>query len=64
MEVHWYVFPAIAIPCVFTSPLGNYDITKMHYDGPGAVPGSLGSGYGYDVRTNNQLAVLPKPVTA
>lgn len=44
--------------------LGNYDITKMHYDGPGAVPGSLGSGYGYDVRTNNQLAVLSKPVSA
>ena len=52
------------ISCVFTSPLGNYDITKMHYDGPGAVPGSLGGGYGYDVRTNNQLAVLAKPVAA
>lgn len=44
--------------------IGNYDITKMHYDGPGAVPGSLGSGYGYDVRTNNRLAVLSNPVSA
>lgn len=31
--------------------IGNYDITKMHYDGPGQVPGAPGGGYGYDVRT-------------
>ena len=49
--------------CVQWSP-GNYDITKMHYDGPGAVPGSLGGGYGYDVRTDNRFSVLPKPVSA
>jgi len=36
----------------------------MHYDGPGAVPGAPGGGYGYDVRTNNRLAVLAKPDSA
>lgn len=39
---------------------GNYDITKMHYEGPGAVPGAPGGGYGYDVRTDS----LSKPVPA
>lgn len=29
--------------------VGNYDLTKLHYDGPG-VPGATG-GYGYDQRT-------------
>jgi 20S proteasome subunit beta 5 len=43
---------------------GNYDVTKMHYDGPGAVPGAPGGGYGYDVRTKSRLAVLSEPVPA
>ena len=43
---------------------GNYDITKMHYEGPGAVPGAPGGGYGYDVRMDSRLAVLSKPVPA
>ncbi|KAG8710486.1 Proteasome subunit beta type-5 [Ceratobasidium sp. 395] len=30
--------------------IGNYDITKLHYDGPGQVPGATGGGYGYDTR--------------
>lgn len=30
---------------------GNYDISKLHYDGPGDVPGSAGHGYGYSERT-------------
>ncbi|KAG8746903.1 Proteasome subunit beta type-5 [Ceratobasidium sp. 414] len=30
--------------------IGNYDITKLHYDGPGKVPGATGGGYGYDTR--------------
>jgi len=37
---------------------GNYDINKMHYDGPGDVPGAPGGGYGYDVRTGGRLSVL------
>ena len=41
--------------CVTITPprvnIGNYDITKMHYDGPGEVPGAPGGGYGYDTRT-------------
>ncbi|CAE6441677.1 hypothetical protein ACGC1H_004266 [Rhizoctonia solani] len=31
--------------------IDNYDVTKMHYEGPGQVPGAVGGGYGYDVRT-------------
>jgi len=31
--------------------IGNYDITKLHYDGPGEVPGATPGGYGYDQRT-------------
>jgi len=30
--------------------IGNYDITKMHYDGPGDIPGAPAGGYGYDTR--------------
>lgn len=33
---------------------GNYDITKMHYDGPGDVPGSDGVAYGYDIRVEGR----------
>lgn len=29
---------------------GNYDVTKMHYDGPGDVPGAPAGGYGYKTR--------------
>ncbi|EJU05281.1 proteasome-domain-containing protein [Dacryopinax primogenitus] len=36
--------------------LGNYDVTKMHYDGPGNVPGATGGGYGYEVRTAGRSA--------
>ncbi|EPQ27959.1 uncharacterized protein PFL1_04286 [Pseudozyma flocculosa PF-1] len=31
--------------------IDNYDVTKLHYDGPGNVPGAPGGGYGWDVRT-------------
>lgn len=42
----------------FVSPIayicsGNYDVTKLHYDGPGDVPGATGGGYGYDARINH-----------
>ncbi|KAB5595631.1 Proteasome subunit beta type-5 protein [Ceratobasidium theobromae] len=30
--------------------IGNYDISTLHYEGPGEVPGAPGGGYGYDVR--------------
>ncbi|KDQ18004.1 hypothetical protein BOTBODRAFT_104582 [Botryobasidium botryosum FD-172 SS1] len=31
--------------------IGNYDVTTLHYEGPGNVPGAVPGGYGYDVRT-------------
>jgi 20S proteasome subunit beta 5 len=35
---------------------GNYDVTKLHYDGPGAVAGAPGGGYGYEIRTEGLSA--------
>lgn len=43
---------------------GNYDISKLHYDGPGAVPGAPGGGYSYDVRTGNRFSTLSEPISA
>ena len=48
---------------VLTIDAGNYDISKMHYDGPGDIPGSAGEGYGYDIRTKGRYAILPPAVT-
>ncbi|CAE6490507.1 unnamed protein product [Rhizoctonia solani] len=31
--------------------IGNYDVTKLHYDGPGEVPGAVAGGYSYEART-------------
>ncbi|KAF8831141.1 hypothetical protein HHX47_DHR1000223 [Lentinula edodes] len=33
--------------------IGNYDISKLHYDGPGETPGA---GYGYDIRIERNAA--------
>lgn len=33
---------------------GNFDIAKMHYDGPGNVPGSSGEAYSYAERTKGR----------
>lgn len=40
-------------------PTGNYDVSKMHYDGPGNIPGGQAAGYGYDVRTGANTVVVP-----
>ncbi|KAJ7632826.1 20S proteasome subunit [Roridomyces roridus] len=42
--------------------IGNYDISKMHYDGPGDVPGGPGKGYGYDIRVEGRSSANPPPV--
>ncbi|KAG6860591.1 Proteasome subunit beta type-5 [Termitomyces sp. Mi166 len=44
--------------------LGNYDIAKMHYDGPGNVPGAPGGGYGYDVRVEGHSPSNPPEAVA
>ena len=60
MDVHWLV-----VHCMWCSAYtnfefeGNYDVSKMHYEGPGEVPGSTGGGYGYDVRTGPATVVVP-----
>jgi hypothetical protein len=42
---------------------GNYDISKMHYEGPGDVPGAPGGGYGYAIRTQGKSSADPPPET-
>ncbi|KAH0830633.1 20S proteasome subunit [Lanmaoa asiatica] len=37
--------------------IGNYDITKLHYDGPGE-----GNGYGYDIRVEGQTSANPPAI--
>ncbi|KAJ7743588.1 20S proteasome subunit [Mycena metata] len=44
--------------------VGNYDISKMHYEGPGDVPGSLGTPYGYDIRVAGRSSADPPAVPA
>lgn len=40
--------------------INNYDVAKMHYEGPGdETPGHPGGGYGYDVRTRGLTSALP-----
>lgn len=45
----------------FVASLGNYDISKMYYEGPGDVPGAPGGGYGYAIRTEGRSAANPPP---
>lgn len=45
-------------------PLGNYDISKLHYDGPGDVAGSPGHGYGYNIRVEGRTSANPPEATA
>ncbi len=42
---------------------GNYDISKMHYEGPGNVPGAPVGGYGYEMRVEGLSSANP-PVAA
>ena len=41
--------------------VGNYDVSKMHYDGPGDIPGAPGHGYGYDIRVAGKSSADPPP---
>ncbi|KAJ6474892.1 20S proteasome subunit [Mycena sanguinolenta] len=34
--------------------IGNYDISKLHYEGPGNILGADGTGYGYDIRVKGR----------
>jgi len=41
--------------------IGNYDVSQMHYDGPGDIPGAPGHGYGYDIRVAGKSSADPPP---
>ena len=59
-EDGWHFIGMLSISLGVTSLMrcckGNYDISKMHYDGPGDVPGG---GYGYDVRVAGRSSANP-----
>jgi hypothetical protein len=42
---------------------GNYDISKMHYDGPGDVPGAPVGGYGYGIRVEGLSSANPPEIS-
>ncbi|KAF9246452.1 20S proteasome subunit [Melanogaster broomeanus] len=44
--------------------IGNYDLTTLHYDGPGNAAGSPGHGYSYDIRVEGQTSANPPEVVA
>ena len=48
----------------FSLFLGNYDISKMHYDGPGDVPGAPVGGYGYDIRVKGLSSKNPSEISS
>jgi hypothetical protein len=63
MAIHWYDSYFLLADLMLMIATGNYDLTKLHYDGPG-VPGTTG-GYGYDQRTMGlSSADVQVPVTA
>jgi hypothetical protein len=41
--------------------IGNYDLSKLHYDGPNNIPGA---GYGYDIRTEGRTSANPPAAVA
>ena len=43
---------------------GNYDISKMHYDGPGNVPGAPVGGYGYEIRVEGLSSANAPEISA
>ena len=42
---------------------GNYDISKMHYEGPGNVPGAQAGGYAYDIRVDGHSSANPPEIS-
>lgn len=38
--------------------LGNYDVSKMHYEGPSGTPGG---GYAYETRVEGKSSANPPP---
>ena len=58
-------FPVFCLLLVcLTGSSGNYDISKMHYEGPGNVPGAPVGGYGYDIRVEGHSSANPPEVSA
>lgn len=51
--LYWASLQSFAFDAHAQFPLAaNYDVTKLHYEGPGDVPGATGGPYGYDIRTS------------
>jgi len=43
--------------------IGNFDVSQMHYEGPGDYPGADGKGYGYSVRVGRRTERGAEEVT-
>jgi hypothetical protein len=61
--VRIHCIPVSSTALIILSFLGNYDISTMHYDGPGDVPGGPGKGYGYDIRVEGRSSANPPTPT-
>ncbi len=66
MEIHWCAPTSYAsVANVDIHHLaGNYDVSQMHYEGPGNIPGAPGTGYGYDIRVEGRSSANPPPEEA
>lgn len=38
--------------------IANYDVTQLHYEGPGNVPGASGTPYGWAPRTQGKTSTV------
>jgi hypothetical protein len=63
LSVYVFLFRCIYVAHLCLLFAGNYDISKLHYEGPGDVPGAPGGGYGYDVRVEGRSSANPAPAS-
>ena len=65
MEIHWYapIFDVSLAVLDMRQLAGNYDVSKMHYEGPGNIPGASGTGYGYEIRVEGRSSANPPEET-
>jgi hypothetical protein len=57
MGIHWYVHHPVDRELPFLRlTSGNYDISKLHFDGAGDIPGQ---GYAYTVRVEGRSSANP-----
>ena len=63
LSVMFLVFCFLLLYLTYTLFSGNYDISKMHYEGPGNVPGAQAGGYAYDIRVEGHSSANPPEIS-